>query len=236
MPPYKYIFVDLDDTIWDFERNAKSSLMDVFDSKHLNRYFDSFEHFFDLYITNNTLLWKLYSEGKVTKAELNLQRFKYPFLKMGVEVNDEFVLQMGSDYLNLLPEKTALMPYAHELLEYLSPRYPLTIVSNGFIEVQQRKMESSGIGHYFSHVVLSENVGALKPDKRIFEHALLLNNAQPHETIMLGDNFEADICGAQNAGIDTIYFNPKGKPILETQTPPTFHIQSLEETISVFSF
>jgi len=235
MSPCKYIFVDLDDTIWDFERNAKSSLMDVFDSKHLNRYFDSFEHFFDLYITNNTLLWKLYSEGKVTKVELNLQRFRYPFSQMGVEVDDEFVLQMGRDYLNLLPEKTALMPYALELLEYLSPRYPLTIVSNGFIEVQQRKMERSGIGHYFSHVVLSENVGALKPDKLIFEHALLLNNAQPHETIMIGDNFEADICGAQNAGIDTIYYNPKGKLVPKIQKPPTFQIKSLEEVVSVIS-
>ena len=231
MSSYKFVFLDLDDTIWDFERNAKSSLSNVFDCKGLKRYFDDFEHFFDLYITNNTLLWKLYSEGKVTKNELNLRRFKYPFSKMGVEVDDEFALQMGRDYLDLLPTKTALLPFAFELLEYLSPRYPLTIVSNGFIEVQQRKMESSGIERYFSHIVLSENVGALKPDKRIFEHALLLNGAQPHEVIMIGDNFEADICGAQNAGIDTIYFNPKEKPIPETQKPPTFHIKSLKEAM-----
>ena len=231
MPPYKYIFIDLDDTIWDFERNAKSSLADVYETKCLNRYFNDFEHFFDLYITNNAVLWKLYGEGKITKKELNLRRFKYPFSMVGVEPDDEFVLQMGHDYLNLLPVKTALLPHALELLEHLSPRYPLTIVSNGFIEVQQRKMASSGIEQYFSHVVLSENVGALKPDKRIFEHALSLNGAQPHETIMIGDNFEADICGAQNAGIDTIYFNPKEKPIPETQKPPTFHIKSLKEAM-----
>ena len=98
------------------------------------------------------------------------------------------------------------MPHARETLDYLSAKYPLTLVSNGFTEVQFRKLRSSGIEHYFSHIVLSEFANALKPDKKIFDYALQLNGAKPDETVMIGDNYETDIIGAQNAGIDQIYF------------------------------
>jgi len=204
---YKYVFLDLDDTIWDFHANAKSSLQEIYELRQLNRYFDSFDQYFSIYAKRNLELWDLYGKGEITKEYLSLERFSHPLAKVGVHDAD-LALKIGKEYLEMLPTRTALVPYAKELLEYLAPKYPLTIVSNGFIEVQYRKLKSCQIGHYFSHVVLSEEAKALKPDKRIFEHALQLNNATAAETIMIGDSYEADIVGARNAGIDQIYFNP----------------------------
>ncbi|MFT3751772.1 MAG: HAD-IA family hydrolase [Paludibacter sp.] len=128
------------------------------------------------------------------------------------------------------PATTELIPFAKELLDYLYQKYPLTIVSNGFTEVQYKKIRSANLEHYFSHIVLSEEAKALKPDKGIFEYALKLNNATPGETIMIGDSYEADIIGAQNAGIDQVYFNPYPSPA-DDVLQCTFKIKSLEELL-----
>jgi putative hydrolase of the HAD superfamily len=112
-------------------------------------------------------------------------------------------------------------------LDYLHAKYPLTIVSNGFIEVQYKKLRSSGLEKYFSHVVLSEEAKALKPDKRIFEHALKLNNASAEETIMIGDSYDADIVGAQNAGIHQVWFNPNIET--DTDSSATYNIADLRK-------
>jgi putative hydrolase of the HAD superfamily len=123
-----------------------------------------------------------------------------------------------------------LVPFAKELLDYLYPKYPLTIVSNGFVEVQYKKLHSCRIEQYFSHVVLSEAAEALKPDKRIFEYALQLNNAIAAETIMIGDSYESDIRGARNAGIDQIYFNPNPK---EKDKTASYLVTNLKEIIDI---
>ena len=205
MAKYKYVFLDLDDTIWDFHGNARLSLKDVFDLRNLQNFFTDFDEFFAIYAKKNSELWVQYGKGEITQEYLMAERFRYPLAKMGI--NDEkLAKEIGNQYLDILPTKTGIMPYALEILDYLSDKYPLTLVSNGFTEVQFRKIRSSGIEHYFKHIVLSEFANALKPDKKIFEYALQLNNAKPDETIMIGDNYETDIRGAQNAEIDQIYF------------------------------
>jgi len=203
---YKYVFIDLDDTLWDFHSNAKSSLQEIYEDKNLGQYFDSFEQYFSLYAKRNIELWEEYGKGTISKEELSLERFRHPLIQVGVD-NSALAEQIGRDYLDLLPTRTALMPYAKELLDYLYPKYPLTIISNGFIEVQYKKLQSCNLEHYFAHIVLSEAAKALKPDKRIFEYALQLNEAKACEAIMIGDSYEADICGARNAGIDQVYFS-----------------------------
>jgi putative hydrolase of the HAD superfamily len=203
---YKFIFIDLDDTIWDFHENARLSLIDMFTDRRLDRYFSDFEEFFSIYAKKNIELWEAYGKGEITKDFLMAERFRYPLSRMGIN-DQELAEAIGIQYLEILPTKTALMPYAIETLDYLSARYPLTIISNGFTEVQYKKINSSGIGHYFEHIVLSEAAGALKPDKRIFEYAMQLNNCHSSkECIMIGDSYEADIVGAQNAGIDQVYY------------------------------
>ncbi|NDV46386.1 noncanonical pyrimidine nucleotidase, YjjG family [Paludibacter sp. 221] len=225
---YKHVFLDLDDTIWDFHANAKKSLNITYDSLSLSSYFDCFEEFFDVYIQRNNELWDLYGAGEISKDFLQKERFRYPLSKAGIE-DENLVRELGEMYLSLLPERTILVPHARELLDYLSQKYTLTIISNGFIEVQYRKLKNSGIDHYFKHVVLSEDAGALKPDRKIFDYALNLNNAKAEEAIMIGDIYQADIQGAQNAGIDQIFFNWRGVELSDGQSAT--HIVDMLEKV-----
>jgi len=226
---YKYVFIDLDDTLWDFHANAKSSLQEIYETRKLGQLFDSFEQYFSIYAKRNAELWEEYGKGTISKAELSLERFLHPLIQVGVD-NSALAIEIGEEYLKMLPTRTALVPHAKELLEYLYPKYPLTIVSNGFIEVQYKKLNSCGLEQYFSHVVLSEAAKALKPDKRIFEYAMQLNNATAEDCIMIGDSYEADITGAINAGIDQVYFNP-GSDAANRKS--TYRIHSLEEIFNI---
>ena len=204
---YNYIFLDLDDTIWDFHANAKASLHDVYFDRKLNEQYPDFEHFFHLYARRNLELWSQYGQGLITKDYLIVERFRHLLSHAGIQAH-EMALNMNTDFLDILSTKTILMPYAGELLEYCTARHlPMTIISNGFTEVQYRKLRNSNIEQYFTHVVLSEAVGALKPSREIFEYALKLNNARADETLMIGDSFDADILGAVGAGIDAVYLN-----------------------------
>jgi YjjG family noncanonical pyrimidine nucleotidase len=227
---YKHVFIDLDDTLWDFHANARESMLEVFRQYQLDGYFDNFDHFFNIYEKRNLELWELYGKGEVSKDYLQLERFRHPLVQVGVD-NDVLAEQTGTHYLDILPTKTILMPGAIELLDYLSSKCSLTIVSNGFVEVQYGKLRVTNLEHYFSHVVLSEAAGALKPDRRIFEYALGLNNATADETIMIGDSYEADIVGARNAGIDQIFLNLGRTKAKEIKA--TYQIKKLYEILSI---
>jgi putative hydrolase of the HAD superfamily len=228
---YKCIFIDLDDTLWDFHANARSSLQEIYERRSLGQYFDSFEQYFTLYAKRNVELWEMYGKGNITKEVLTRERFLHPLIQVGID-NAALALEIGDEYLELLPTRNALVPYARELLDYLYPKYQLTIISNGFVEVQYKKLHSCHIEQYFANVVLSEAAKALKPDKRIFEYALRLNRAKATEAIMIGDSYEADIAGAQNAGIDQIYFNPRSG-YSDKSGPATFQVKSLKEIMDI---
>ena len=228
---YKHVFIDLDDTLWDFRANAKSSLHTIFDHLDLNAYFADFEDFFRIYRKRNLELWEQYGKGEITKDYLQAERFRYPLLQTGIK-NEELAEKMGKMFLELLPERIILIPHARELLDYLSAKYTLTIISNGFSELQYQKLNNSGISHYFAHVVLSEDAGALKPDRKIFDLALKLNHAKAEECIMIGDIFQADVAGAQNAGIDQIFFNRHKQELTANQTA-TYVVNSLEEIFEI---
>jgi len=229
--PYRYIFLDLDDTIWDFHANAQLSLKKMYEQQTLNRYFENFDEFFRIYAMRNMELWEMYGKGEITKDFLMIERFRYPLAKMGLD-DLQLAEAIGKQYLEILPEQTTLLPFARELLDYLHSKYPLTLISNGFVEVQYKKLKSCQIEHYFSHVVLSEQAGALKPDPEIFNYALHLNQASPEEAIMIGDSFSADIVGAKNAGIDQIYLQ-KNNMLPYTEQQATFIVKSLEEIFSI---
>lgn len=228
---YKHIFIDLDDTLWDFHANAKASLHEMYDDRKLSRYFLDFEHFFKIYAKRNLELWEMYGKGEISKEFLMIERFRHPLVKMGID-NDQLAEQISTQFLDILPTKTILLPYAIELLDYLQPKYSLTIISNGFVEVQYKKLRSANLEHYFTHIVLSEAAKALKPDKRIFEYALQLNSAKASETIMIGDSYAADIVGAQNAGIDQIFLCPKLEAN-EKPKPCTYLVKGLEEVMGI---
>lgn len=227
---YKAVFIDLDDTLWDFHANARISLQEMYTNRGLNRHFDSFDEFFEIYAKRNIELWESYGKGEITKDYLMLERFRYPLSRMGVD-DLELAHEIGHQYLEILPTQKTLMPHALEVLDYLKERYSLTIISNGFTEVQYKKLKSSGLAHYFNHVVLSEQAGALKPDPRIFTHALHLNDVEAHEAIMIGDSYEADIRGAQASGIDQVYFPLHGNA--KPHQTATYRIDSLKELMQI---
>ena len=223
---YKSIFFDLDDTLWDIHVNGKDALSETFDEYGLKNLFPSFEDFYDRYMPNNLELWAQYRMGMIRKKELVLRRFLFLLQQKGI--NDEaLALKMNADFLEATTTKTKLIPYAKEILDYLSPKYRLFILSNGFTEVQHKKMKNSGLSPYFEKVILSEDAEANKPSPEIFDYALKKTNSRRKASVMVGDSWEADIIGAKNSRIDQIFLNRDNKTNLEFQ--PTYTIKSLKE-------
>ena len=225
--PYKNLFFDLDDTLWAFSENARDTFGEMYDKYGYGRYFRSFDHFYALYTERNLQLWEEYGQGRITKDELNRIRFFHPLQQVGVE--DAGLAQaFAQDFFAVIPTCQKLMPHAREVLEYLSARYRLYILSNGFRELQYRKMCAAGIDGYFRKVILSEDIGLLKPRKELFDFALSATQSEAKESLMIGDNWENDITGARNAGWHQTYYAPDddASPLPFT---PTYRIRDLRE-------
>ena len=210
MQQYKNLFIDLDDTLYDFSAASQESFRETYDLLHYERYFNSFEHFYSIYEPYNLQLWHIYGEGKITKEELNKRRYSYPLEVVGVH-DQELADTFCREALGRIPTKNKLIEGAKELLEYLRPKYNLYILSNGFKELQSRKMCTVGIDKYFDALILSEDIGVNKPNRELYEYALQKTASTTEDSIMIGDMFETDIVGAANIGMKQIYFNPKKK-------------------------
>ncbi len=227
---YKNLFFDLDDTIWAFSQNARDTFEEVYDSYNFERYFDSFDHYYTIYQQRNVELWAEYGDGKITKEELNKQRFFFPLQAVGV--NDESLAERYSnDFFAIIPTKSTLMPHAKEVLEYLSPKYNLYILSNGFRELQSQKMHSGGVAEYFKKVILSDDLGVLKPWPEIFHFALSATQSELRDSLMIGDSWEADITGANGVGMNQVFYNPAGRT--ELPFSPTYQIDDLRDLINL---
>lgn len=230
MKRYTTLFIDLDNTLYDFSGNSREAYSIVYKLLEYDRWFDSFEHYYTIYEEYNLQLWALYAEGKIAKERLNAERYAHPLRVIGVPDADAIGARFWSEAMQRLPLGQRLMPYAREVLEYLRPRYRLYILSNGFTELQARKMQSAGIAHYFDGVVLSEDIGVNKPNPAIFKHALRVAGVNATEALMIGDNFEVDIEGAQRVGIDQVYYDVAHLALSEKHhSPPTYTIDSLLE-------
>jgi putative hydrolase of the HAD superfamily len=211
----KHIFFDLDHTIWDFDRNAEDTLLELYEIYNLkNLGVHSSIDFIQLYTENNHRLWAEYHNGKITKETLRHERFRSTFIELGVK--PELVPhQFEDDYVKLSPTKTNLFEDATKVLSYLQNKYTLHIISNGFKETTLTKMDLSKLNPYFENVIISEDVGVNKPNPIIFEYALNTAKTDKEQSIMIGDSLEADIYGALNFGMEAIFFNPlrKEKPL-----------------------
>lgn len=209
MKRYKHIFFDLDQTLWDFDRCSAETLSELFYNYKLENDSNfSCDTLISKFHEVNNALWGKFSAGKITKQELRDSRFKIVFDELKY-LRADLIEVFAENYLLNCPKKGHLISYAKEVLDYLSPKYELHIITNGFEEVQQQKMASTGITKYFKEVITSESAGFRKPEKEIFHYALKKVNCQSSNCLMIGDNLEADILGASNSYIDTVYFNPK---------------------------
>lgn len=223
---YKNLFIDLDDTLWDIHQNGRECLEEIYRDYGFDKFYDTFEDYYHVYLPGNNYLWGLYREGKIRKDELIVERFLLPVRPFGID-DSFYAKKVSDDFLERTTYKTKLIDGAIDLLEYLKPNYRLFILSNGFREVQYKKIENSGLRPYFTRVILSEDAGINKPHPDFFTYALKNTNSRRDETLMIGDSWDADIVGAYKSHIDQLWLNPKNENHRDFE--PTFTVRSLEE-------
>ena len=212
MTRIKHVFFDLDHTLWDFEKNSDLTFQKLFKEYQIDL---DIAVFLDVYKPINFKYWRWYRQEKVSKEQLRYRRLKEAFDAVHFSISDELIDTLAIQYIKFMPNFNHLFDGAIDILNYLKDKYQLHIITNGFEEVQTKKMKSSKIYHYFDQVITSESVGVKKPNPLIFEHALRVAKATKENSIMIGDSIEADIEGAINFGVKAIYCdfentNPKG--------------------------
>ena len=231
MKAYKGIFLDWDDTIGDWTSAEHKALRDIYTQYHLNRLYPNYEAYEAAYKPYNLELWGKYGRGEVTKEFLHFERFYRPIECLeGLSETEkrEMAHQIGREFLKLTNRYFSLMPNAGEVVRYLAGKYPLTIISNGFKEVQYYKFEHSGLADCFAHTIISEEVGINKPQPGIFAIALEQNGMKANEVVMVGDSYSSDIAGAKAAGMDQIWLHAG-----ETTETATIIIPQLTDLMNI---
>lgn len=219
----KHVFFDLDHTLWDFDKNSALTFGKIFKIHNLNI---SLETFLEVYEPVNLRYWRRYSHDEIDQMELRYGRLRDTFREIGFAVDETLIHDLSTDYIKYLSSFSHLFDGTLELLQYLQPKYQLHIITNGFEEAQLKKMNASAITSFFKTITNAEMAGVKKPNPIIFDHALKIANAQSKESIMIGDNYEADVLGALNVGYDAIFFNYRND-----QTEP--HIKQINHLSQV---
>ena len=230
MKQYKALFLDWDDTIGDWTTAEHKALEELYAHYRLDRLYTTFEDYLNAYKPYNLELWGMYGRGEITKERLHLQRFLRPLITANGEWTNaqELAHEMGAEFLRLTNKHFCLMPDAATVVPYLASKYPLTIISNGFKEVQYYKFAHSGLASCFTHTIISEEVGINKPQPEIFRIALERNGITAGEAVMIGDSYTSDIAGAKAAGIDQIWIHEG-----ETDETATFIIPRLKDVLKI---
>ena len=233
MKRYTDLFLDFDDTLYDTHGNAVIALEELFDTLQLGRYFKDPSLFYDEYWKANIDLWTRYSKEEITRDYLIVERFRKPLsFGEGMKPTEEYCRMASDLFLDYCSTKPGLVEGAQELIDYLSKQnYRMHICSNGFHEVQYKKLKACGLYGRFDSIILSEDAGANKPSKMFFDYAMKISGAKPETTLMIGDNFNTDILGAKAAGLDTAYFNRY--PDYPAPDPVTYEITKLQELIGI---
>ena len=234
MKQYTDIFLDFDDTLYDTHGNAVIALAETYEDFHLDRYFNDPQVFYED-------LWGRYSKGEITRDYLIVERFRHPLCvseelraknEQSASAFEDYCLKISDVFLDYCSSKPGVIDGAHELMDYLRDQgYRLHMCSNGFHEVQYKKLKACGLSNHFDTIILSEDAGVNKPSPLFFEYALKESGAKKESTIMIGDNFQTDILGAKNAGLDTIFFNHW--PEYPATEPVTYEVKALKDIMNI---
>ncbi|MDR9456387.1 MAG: YjjG family noncanonical pyrimidine nucleotidase [Salegentibacter sp.] len=200
----EHIYFDLDHTLWDFDKNSALAFEQMFSRRKISL---KIEDFLEVYVPVNYKYWELYRDNQVSKEDLRIGRLKDSFDLLKMETSARTIEELSIEYIEFLPENNHLLDGSVEILNYLEANYQLHIITNGFEEVQHKKLHNSGISKFFATVTTSEEAGVKKPHSLIFETALNKASALPSKSLMIGDNLVADVKGAQDFGMSTIYFD-----------------------------
>ncbi len=223
---YKHLFFDLDNTLFDFGASQKIMLRQLYNDLLQNSAFPSYEDFLTIYEPINERLWSEYKDHKITKDDVKYGRFRETLLAKNID-DESLARFMGEQFVNGCTDNNTLVEGAKELIEELFENYELHIVSNGFVEAQYRKLENTGLRPYFKGITLSEEIKTQKPHRRFFEHALKQVNARKSESLVIGDNWECDVEGAINFGIDAVYFSYNGHQPRKNEVKTIFKLNEL---------
>jgi putative hydrolase of the HAD superfamily len=234
---YRHLFFDLDHTLWDFEANARATLQELHDLMKLaERGVHDFDLFYKNYLQHNDKLWERYRKGFIKQEELRIKRMTLALLDFKI-YDENLSKELSTVFLDRLPTRTLLFPYAMEILQYLLDKgYLLHMITNGFEKTQHSKLKYSGLTPFFQEIITSEGSKSLKPEKEIFEYALHRSGASVHESIMIGDTIDVDMLGALNAGMDQVFVNHISKePVaIKENKFPTYTVYSLKELEDIF--
>lgn len=235
---YPWVWFDLDDTIWNFTDNSLEALAQLYEAEHLNRWWADVDSWRDNYHHHNTMLWALYTPGKIDRDTLRRERFRRPLLDAGVDTTtaDAIAEHLDSEYLRRLALLPNVIEGAHATLKALrTAGCHIGILSNGFKDTQQQKLRSSGLDALVDLVVLSDDIDVNKPDRRIYDYARQRAAAlypeipcTPRDCLMVGDNADTDIRGALDAGWDAVWLNPNGTPRPDAPANRARNIPSLQ--------
>jgi len=201
------VFFDLDHTLWDFEKNSALAFETILKEYDVRV---NLGQFLSFYVPLNFQYWVKYRNEEISQEELRYRRLKDTFDLLHYEIDDSVIHKLSDAYIQYLPTYNHLFDGTFEILDYLSSKYRLHIITNGFHEIQNLKIQNSNIAHYFTTVTNSESAGVKKPNPIIFEHAVNLANARPENSIMIGDCIDADVRGALQCGFDAILFSGNG--------------------------
>ncbi|MEQ8910615.1 MAG: YjjG family noncanonical pyrimidine nucleotidase [Vicingaceae bacterium] len=222
---YQHLFFDLDRTLWDFERNSAEAIEELFYYHKMDKKLGvEFPEFFKVYSFINDELWAQYRKGDVVKDELRQQRYLLSFQHFGYD-DAPLALQFNDEYVSTSSSKIHLLPNTLEVLDYLYNKYNLHIITNGFVEAQNVKLDNCNIRKFFKTIIISDGMGFRKPDKRIFHHAMKEAGAKSANSLMIGDDYGPDVIGAKAVGMDQVYLCPKP----EAGQIATFTISNLKE-------
>lgn len=204
----QHIFFDLDNTLWDHRRNAYLTIKELFDKEEIGlKYNIGFSEFHAVYHEINEKLWEDIRDGLIDKEYLRKHRFYDTFRRFDVD-DGALSMYFEEHFLDKILNHNELVEGTEYILEYLKAKhYTLHIISNGFKEVTERKCILSGIDKYFKTITSADTVGVRKPRPEIFEYSLKLAGAEKENSMLIGDDWIADVTGAQHFGMDVIFFD-----------------------------
>lgn len=219
---YSVLFADADNTLFDFTRAEEHSFYAAMRTFQL----DVDAPMYAWYSQVNDSLWKAFERGEITQPKLRVERFRRLMEAYALPLDP---VQVAAGYTEQLAQSTFLMPGALECMRRWAQRVPVYLVTNGLGDVQRGRLERSALRPYVRDIIISQEVGAQKPDPRMFEVALERAGWPDRgDVLMLGDSLSSDIRGAAQAHIDSCYFNPRGLPNTSGITP-TYEIRALHE-------
>ena len=218
---YKWLLFDADGTLFDYDKAEKQALKNTF--AQIGYPFEA--HYLNEYQKINRAMWLDFEKGKINQQRLRTRRFELLFEAVNLHHDSQ---DFSAKYLANLAQGTYLIDGAEEIIKTLSTKFGIVIITNGLMDVQRPRFDQSSIRRYIKEIIISEEVGSAKPDKKIFDIAFeRMNHPAKDEVIIIGDSLTSDIQGGHNYGIDTCWFNPEGKT--NGQITTTFEIQRLDQ-------